>query len=68
MTDDTCKDHTGCLRDIVNLEKENTAQWASIRCLDLKYNNILTRLNTILGGVVVACVLLAINILVTKIG
>ena len=68
MTDDTCKDHTGCLRDIVNLEKENVAQWANIRCLEIKYQGIMTKLNTILGGVAVACILLSINILMTKIG
>jgi hypothetical protein len=60
---ETCHDHTGCLRDIANLGKEAESQWEAIAKVNSRIDTMMNRLNVILGGVVVACILLAINIL-----
>ena len=62
-----CKQHTGFLARIMNIEKENVDQWNKISIIEGKMDAIFTRLNIILGGVVVACVMLAINILVNPV-
>ena len=60
-----CTEHSGCMAKITHLEKENGDQWTHMNEMSARINSIFTRLNIILGGVVVACILLAINI-VTK--
>ena len=59
-----CPEHSGCLADIAHLKSENTSQWEAVRKVSDKVDNIMTRLNIILGGIVVACILLVINIVV----
>ena len=62
-----CKQHTGFLARIMNAEKENKEQWEKIGIMNTRMDAIFTRLNVILGGVVVACAMLAINILVNHV-
>ena len=62
----TCKQHTGFEARIANTEKENKEQWEKMDAMDKKMDSIFTRLNIILGGVVVACIMLAINIAIAK--
>ena len=64
MMEGTCKDHSGCIADIEHLENENKDQWEKINAISKRVDDIMTRLNVILGGVSVACVLLVINILI----
>ena len=49
---------------LCNLENINREQWESMSKRDERINSIFTRLNIILGGVVVACAMLAINLVV----
>lgn len=53
-----CTEHSGCLARITNVEED-------IHDMKTRHDSIFTRLNIILGGIAVACVLLAVNILVT---
>lgn len=64
--DEVCHEHSGCLRDIRNIKEENVAQWKEIRDLRVKTDQFMTRLNVILGGIVVAVVLLLVNIVVSN--
>ena len=59
MNTDTCKEHTGCLCDIQNLKISDDRQWEAI-------DAIRNRLNLVLGGVCVSCVLLVVNILIQR--
>jgi hypothetical protein len=59
--DTTCKEHTGCLADIKNLKDSDDRQWETI-------DAIRNRLNLVLGGVCVSCVLLVVNILIQRNG
>ena len=61
---DKCEEHTGCLARIDGLEKSDTSQWVDIKALDSRVNKILTRLNVILGGLVVGIIMLLANVLV----
>ena len=57
-----CDDHSGCLADIRNLKDDQHSQWDCIRQIEIKMANIAGLLNKVLGGVAIACVLLAVNI------
>lgn len=59
-------DNCGCYSRIVNLEKDNTKQDKRMDNIDKRHEVILTRINVILGGVAVACLLLAINLWIGK--
>jgi hypothetical protein len=61
--EDVCQHHSGCLADINNLKDENKSQWGAIDKMSDKVNSIMTRINIILGSVVVACIMLALNLL-----
>ena len=63
---DTCKEHTGCIARIDNIEVVNAGQWTKMGKMDARMNTILTRINIILGGIAASCVLLVIN-LVSKV-
>ena len=60
-----CIECTGVKARISNLEKENKDQWGSIMKNRDKNDQIYTRVNIILGGIAVSCILLVINILIT---
>jgi len=63
-----CEDHSGCIERIRNLETQDKEQWDKMAKIedkiDNKFNAFSNRLNVILGGIVVACIMLAINILI----
>jgi len=59
-----CNEHSGCLARLGNLENNNQKQWEKIDVVNSKVDRMFTRLNIILGGMVVAVVLLLINIIV----
>jgi len=58
-----CTEHSGLMARITNLEKIDHEQWESMKKRDERIDSIFTRLNVILGGVVVACIMLAINLI-----
>jgi len=57
-----CTEHSGFVARIKGLEGENKTQWDRIGKMNDKMDSIFNRLNIILGGIVVACVMLAINL------
>jgi len=57
-----CKAHSGCISDIDHLKSENLAQWKELSKVQEKQDQLLMRMNVLLGGIAVACVLLVINI------
>ena len=63
MNNEVCREHSGCLARISNLEKDNTKQWGEISRMNEKVDSIMTRLNIVLGSVVVACIMLVLNLL-----
>lgn len=68
METEVCKLHSGLDTAIDNLTKDNINQWEVIGEMRTKVDNIMSRLNVILGGMVVAVVLLLINIMLKSIG
>jgi hypothetical protein len=56
-----CIQHSGCVADIRTLQESQKTQWDAIE-------SIKNKVNMILGGVCVSCILLVINILITKVG
>lgn len=58
-----CSEHSGCVERISGLEKENITQWTGIKNNRDRIDAILARVNIILGGMVTACILLVINII-----
>ena len=63
----SCTAHHEHLRqDVESLRKETNEQWKTMEKIKDKFderaNQILTRMNVILGGVVVACLILAANL------
>ena len=57
-----CTEHSGFVAQIKNLEGENKTQWEKIDKMDDKINSIFTRINILLGGMVITCIMLVINI------
>ena len=56
-----CKEHSGCIARIENIEKENVEQWNKMVRTDGRMDKIFMRINIILGGIAISCLLLAIN-------
>ena len=63
MNKEVCHDHSGCVKEISNLAAENNMQWDKIGRLSDRIDKLMDRLNWILGGVVVSCVLLILNLI-----
>lgn len=61
---DFCKQHSGFNARITHIENEKNEQWTKMEHMETKMDSIFTRLNIILGGVVVACIMLLINIVI----
>lgn len=63
---DTCSEHTGCVERIKHLEYRDSEMSEKLTKIedriDTKFNVFSNRLNVILGGIVVACIMLVINI------
>lgn len=66
MNGPKCDDHSGCLADIKNLKNSDKTQWEAIGKNRDRIDQIITRLNITLGGVVVACLMLIIDILIVR--
>ena len=66
---DQCIHHTGHKAKIENLESTTSVQWTKLTDQDKRINSIFTRLNFVLGGVVVMTlsVLLHTLVLLTKV-
>lgn len=63
-----CTEHSGCIRRLDHLELTDKELWEKVNRTNDKIDTIMTRINFILGGIAVSCVLLAINILVKAVG
>lgn len=61
-----CAEHSGFSARIVNLELSQVDQWNAMEKHKSRLDQIFTRLNVMLGGIVVACVLLVINMLLKR--
>lgn len=59
-----CSEHSGFEERIKKNEKETDDIWIEINKLRDRDNSILTRFNITLGGICLACVLLALNIII----
>ena len=58
-----CKAHSGCIADIEHLQGDNEKQWKELTKMNNRVDKIFNRINLILGGIVVSCVMLVINLL-----
>jgi len=56
-----CQEHSGLVKDIEHLKSENDTQWEEIDKMRKRADYILTRINIVLGGVVVSLILMVIN-------
>ena len=76
-----CKAHSGCITDINNLKEGIHELWAytketqnamrkeisdTQKVLQETSNTIQSRINVVLGGIAVACILMVINLLVGR--
>jgi len=66
---DQCIHHTGIKAQVKHLESDTSDQWDKLTDQDKRINSIFTRLNFVLGGVVVMTlsVLLHTLVLLTKV-
>lgn len=53
LQDQTCKQHTGVVARIKHVEKETSDQWDKMSKQDDRMDSIFTRINFILGGIVI---------------
>lgn len=60
-----CNEHSGCTERISHLENENKTQWVNITANRDRIDQILTRVNIILGSTVTGCILLVINLIIS---
>ena len=63
-TEEICHEHSGCLARITSLEKENTQQWEKMSGMGKEIKGIMTRLNVVLGAIIVAIVTGVVNLLI----
>ena len=61
-----CTEHSGLIARIENLEKTNVEQWKAMSQSTHRIDAIVTRLNIVLGGIIVAVVMLLINLFVIR--
>ncbi len=61
MNDDLCHEHSGCITSIDNLKKSDSKQWGEIATMRNKIDGIMTRLNVILGSLVVGVILVIVK-------
>lgn len=62
--DEVCKEHSGCIKSIEALEESDVRQWDKLDKQEQRITGIFTRINIILGGIVVSCILLLVNLAV----
>ena len=61
---DQCIHHTGIKAQIKHLESDTSDQWDKLNAQDERINSIFTRLNFVLGGVVVMTLSVLLHTLV----
>ena len=62
MNSEVCHRHSG-LETQINTNKDNiTELWGKYSEMSDKIGGIMTRLNVVLGGIVVACIMMLLNI------
>ena len=59
-----CSEHSGCLKEFESLKCTDKRQQHQLDLLETRVDDIMSRLNHILGGITVACILLVIEILI----
>ena len=59
---ETCTEHSGCMEAIRNLKHSDSKQWEELEEVRSRMDSIMTRLNVILGGIVVALIMLLLNV------
>ena len=59
---ENCLEHSGCISDIENLKTENASQWDELMIQRAKMDSIMTRINLVLGGIIVSLILLVLNL------
>ena len=62
MGSENCLEHTGCVARIKALENENNKLWEEVAKVDNKVDEIMSKLNIVLGSLVIACVMLVANL------
>jgi hypothetical protein len=58
-----CSEHSGCLKEFENLKVTDKRMQRQMDALEARVDDIMSRLNHILGGIVIASILLLIDIL-----
>lgn len=61
MNNDLCHEHSGCTTDIENLKKSDSKQWGEMGTMRTKIDGIMTRLNVILGSLIVGVILVLVK-------
>lgn len=61
MNSEVCHAHSGVCKELENLAKDNVTQWGKIGTMNNRIDSIMTRLNILLGAVVVELVVLIIT-------
>jgi len=65
-----CKAHSGCIADISNLKTGMHEIWGYTKGIETQMkemkDSVQARINYVLGGVVVACILMVVNLIVGK--
>lgn len=59
---DFCQEHSGCLKEIENLKACDKKQWEELGDMRKIHEQIMSKLNIILGGLIVASVGLLLNV------
>ena len=63
MTNNICRDHSGCVSDIEHLKEGYLNNKEGIDKMSNRIDKIFNRINLILGGIVVSCVMLVVGLL-----
>lgn len=69
MTEEkVCPEHSGVVADIRSLRFCTTSQRKELGVIRTKVDKMMSRLNVILGGIVVSIIMLLLDIIINKIG
>ena len=65
-----CRDHSGCIADITNMKSNIHELWKYTQGVETQMkemrDSIQSRINYVLGGIVVACILMVVNMVIGK--
>ena len=67
MNSEVCKEHSGYGARISNLEGETKGQWEANSDMRRKTDAIMSKLNVILGGIVIALIGIVLNLIIRMI-